>query len=146
MKYTFLFINLVIPSAVFAEEEKTSLMEPLSIGSMLQVFAGLAAVLLLFGGLVFVLKRMGSFRQNQGGRMHVVDGVSVSARDRILLIQVGDKQVLVGVSPGGISPMTVFDEPVISLQEANENGFAGQLQKQLKNRLSSNSKNTEDPS
>ena len=146
MKLLFLFFNLIIPFAAFAEEKKTPLMEPLSLGSMIQVFAGLAAVLLLFGGLVFVLKRMGGFRQNQGGKMQIVDGVSVSARDRVLLIQVGEKQVLIGVSPGGISPITVFDEPVIFAQEATENGFAGQLQKQLKSRLTSSSENTKDSS
>ena len=122
--------------------KKAALMEPLSIGSMIQVFAGLAAVLLLFGAIVFVLKRMGGFRANQGGKMHVVDGVSVSARDRVLLMQVGEKQVLIGVSPSGISPITVFDESVITVQENTENGFAGQLHKQLKGRLNPESRNS----
>ncbi len=147
MKLFFFFISLVIPSVVFAEEKKVPLIEPLSFGSIIQVFAGLAAVLLLFGGIVFVLKRMGNFRSTTGGKMQVVDGVSVSSRDRVLLIQVGEKQVLIGVSPSGISRITTFDEPVISPEEnTTKNGFSGLLQKQLKNRLSPDQKETKDQS
>lgn len=114
------------------------LMEPVSIGSMMQVFVSLAAVLLIFGGIVYVLKKLGGVRTGPGGKMHVIDGVSVGSRDRVLLIQVGEKQVLVGVSPNGISPISVFDETVIDAQQQSENGFAGQLQKQLKTRLNKN--------
>lgn len=135
MKNSFLFFSLFFSSSIFAEDKKMPLMEPVSIGSMMQVFVSLAAVLLLFGGIVYVLKRLGGIRTGQGGKMHVLDGVSVGSRDRVLLIQVGEKQVLIGVSPSGISPITVFDEPVISDQEISNNGFSGQLQKQIKSRL-----------
>ena len=134
---------MIIPSVVFSEEE-IPLMEPLSIGSMIEVFAGLAAVLLLFGVIVLGLKRMGGFRTcQQGGKMHVVDGISLSARYRVLQIHVGENQVLIGVSPSGISPITVFDETVIGAQDLTpENGFAGQLQKQLKSRLNPEQKSS----
>lgn len=125
----------MMTSVSHAEDENAAMLEPLSAGSMFQVFAGLAAVLLLFFGLVYVLKRMGGFRSSQVGKMHVVDGVSVGTRDRVLLVQVGEKQVLIGVSASGISPITVFDQPVVSIEETDQKGFAGQLQKQLKNRL-----------
>jgi len=147
MKHFFFFIFLIIPSVVFAEEKKTSLMEPLSAGSVIQVFAGLVAVLLLFGVIIFVLKRMGGFRSNQGGNMQIVDGVSVSARDRVLLVQVGEKQVLIGVSPGGISSIATFDEPVILPHEnTTGNGFSGLLQDQLKSRLKPQQKKSKDQS
>lgn len=135
IKYFLTLFSLINSPVLYAEDDKATMLEPLSAGSMLQVFSGLAAVLLLFFGLVFVLKRMGGFRASQGGKMHVVDGVSVGTRDRVLLVQVGEKQVLVGVSANGISPITVFDQPVITVEDIAENGFAGQLQKQLKNRL-----------
>jgi len=143
MKHLFLIVLFLIPSFAFAEDKKISLMEPLSIGSVIQVFAGLAAVLLLFGGLVFVLKRMGGFRAAQGGKMYVVEGVSISTRDRVLLMQVGEKQVLIGVSPNGISPIKVFDEAVITVDESHENSFSGQLKKQLNKRSSSESKKSQ---
>ena len=147
MKHFFFFISLFSSSVAFAEEQKVPLIEPVSFGSVVQVFAGLAAVLLLFGGIVFVLKRMGNFRSNTDGKMQVVDGVSVSARDRVLLIQVGEKQVLIGVSPSGISRITTFDESVISPEEnMTENVFSGLLQKQLKKRVNPDQKETKDRS
>ncbi|MFK8068226.1 MAG: flagellar biosynthetic protein FliO [Gammaproteobacteria bacterium] len=127
-------VGLFISTALYAEEEN-AMVEPLSVGSMLQVLAGLTAVLILFYGLVFVIKRMGGFSAGQGGKMRVIDGVSVGTRDRVLLVQVGEKQVLIGVSTSGISPITVFDQEVITAEEIAENGFAGQLQQQIKSRL-----------
>ena len=73
--------------------------------------------------------------------MQVIDGVSVSARDRVLLIQVGEKQVLIGVSPGGISSIATFDEAVIDPQEnTTENGFSGLLQRAVKKQAESSTR------
>lgn len=120
-------------------------MEPLSFMSIFQIFAGLVAVLLLFGAVVYVLKRMGGFRSTQAGKLFVVDGLSVGTRDRVLLMQVGDKQVLLGVSPSGIAPLHVFDEPVVDVEQGSPgganimdnmaSGFSGMLQKSLADRL-----------
>lgn len=124
---------ILAPFAVFAEVQQTTLIEPLSIGSVIQVFAGLAAVLILFGVVVFLLKRVGGFRSAPGGKMRLIDGVSVGTRERVILMQIGEKQVLIGVSPGRVSPIHVFDEPVITASDEST-GFAGQLQKQLQKR------------
>ncbi len=134
IKTVYIVVSLFISTALYAEEEK-AMVEPLSFESMIQVLAGLTAVLVLFYGLVFVLKRMGSFRTGQGGKMRVIDGVSVGTRERLLLVQVGEKQALVGVSANGISPITVFDQEVITAEEIAENSFANQLQQQVKSRL-----------
>ncbi len=139
MKNFFLFIML-FPSLALAADKAPVLMEPLSIGSIIQVFAGLIAVLLLFGGIVFLLRRMGGFRTSQGAGMHIIESVSISTRDRVLLMQVGSKQVLIGVSPNGISPIKVFDETVIDTSREGEKGFAGHLRQQLEKRKSSGQK------
>lgn len=133
LKYC-LLTAMLMPFMVLAEDRQATLIEPLSIGSVVQVFAGLAAVLILFGAVVFLLKRVGGFHSASAGKMRLIEGLSVGTRERVLLIQIGEKQVLIGVSPGHISPIHVFDEAVITASE-DRTGFAGQLQKQLQNRL-----------
>lgn len=145
-----IFLGLQFPTLVMAEkaiiEKQAPIMEPLSFGSVLQVFAGLIAVLLLFGAVVYVLKRMGGFRSTRAGKLFVVDGLSVGTRDRVLLMQVGEKQILLGVSPSGIAPLHVFDEPVVDVEEGSSggldglvkngaSGFSGILQKSLADRF-----------
>lgn len=127
----------------FAEEKLSTpgVIEPMSMGSVIQVFAGLAAVLLLFGVIVFVLKRLGGFKTTNGGKMRMVDGVSIGTRERVLLMQVGDKQVLIGVTPHQINPLHVFDEPVISVDQPQQ-GFASLLQKKIKDRMQNSSINS----
>ncbi len=68
---------------------------------MLRFAASLVLVLCLLGGLLWALKRMQSGVRAGGGQrqLHVIDAVSVGPRQKIALVRVGDRDVLVGVSP-----------------------------------------------
>ena len=81
-------------------------------GFMLQFFAGLAVVILCIVGLAWLLKRAGGLQASAHGALRIVDGIALSARERVVLVQVGDKQVLLGVAPGRVSAVHVLDEPV----------------------------------
>jgi flagellar protein FliO/FliZ len=85
--------------------------EPLSFGTAFQVFGGLLAVLLVFAGLAFLLRRLTGTRASGGGRIRVVDGLMLGARDRLVLVQVGETEILLGLTPGRIQPLHVFQEP-----------------------------------
>jgi flagellar protein FliO/FliZ len=64
------------------------------LGSMLLVLA-------LLGGLLWSLKRMQSGMRPGGAtrQLQVIKAVSVGPRQKIALVRVGDREVLVGVSP-----------------------------------------------
>jgi flagellar protein FliO/FliZ len=48
--------------------------------------------------------------------MKVLGGLSVGQRERLVLVQVGDKQILVGVAPGSVQHVMAFDEPLANTQ------------------------------
>lgn len=81
-------------------------------GFMLQFLGGLAIVLLSIAGLAWLMKRAGGLRASAHGTLRIIDGIALSARERIVLVQVGETQVLLGVAPGRVSRVHVLDEKV----------------------------------
>jgi len=68
---------------------------------MLRFAGSLLLVLGLLGGLLWGLKRMQSGVRLSGGerQLQVIEAVSVGPRQKIALVRVGSREVLVGVSP-----------------------------------------------
>ncbi|NII07655.1 flagellar biosynthetic protein FliO [Luteibacter anthropi] len=60
------------------------------------------------------LSRRAQVRIRPGGRkIRVVESMPVGVKDRVMLIEVGGKQLLVGASPGGgLRTLHVLDTPV----------------------------------
>jgi flagellar protein FliO/FliZ len=77
-------------------------------------FVGLVLVLGLILAMAWLLKRMpGAGRGlRQSDQLRVVSMLSVGTKERVAVIQVGGEQLLVGVSPGGISRLYLLPEPL----------------------------------
>jgi flagellar protein FliO/FliZ len=117
------------------EESVSSLSSsgPISSSGIIEMLGGLIFVVLLIFALAWLFKRMGSNSFGLGGVIRVLAAMSLGNRDRIALIEVGEKQMLIGISPGRISTLHVFDEPV-ELAEgrvAVDSDFASKLQSML---------------
>jgi flagellar protein FliO/FliZ len=70
--------------------------------SSLRMLASLTAVLVLLGGCAWLLRRWRDRQHGPAGAIEIVSGVSLGAKERVVLLRVGDEQVLVGVSPAGM--------------------------------------------
>ena len=108
--------------------------EPVGAGDFLQMIFGLILVLGIIFGMAWFIRRMGSFQQVSHGALRVLGGLSVGQRERIVLVQVGEEQLLIGLAPGQIRTLHVLDEKV-SLSASNvtqANSFAERLQSALK--------------
>jgi flagellar protein FliO/FliZ len=118
---------------------------PGSLGSVAQVTAGLAVVLALFLFAAWTLKRFGPLRGAGAGAVRIVGGVSLGQRERAVLVQVGDSLLLLGVAPGSVRTLHVFEETVSSAQVSTQQhrpaapdvagGFAEKLQAVLNERV-----------
>lgn len=75
---------------------------------ILRVIASLVLVFGLLGGLLWLLTRMQARLQNGGGkrRLSIVETINLGTRQKIVWVQMGDQQVLVGVTPNHISALT----------------------------------------
>jgi flagellar protein FliO/FliZ len=71
-------------------------------GSVLQVVAGLAAVLALVGGAAWLLKRFSGFAGTGSGLIRVIGGAAVGQRERVVLVEVDGTWLLLGVAPGQV--------------------------------------------
>ena len=112
--------------------------EPVSTGQYLQMLLGLLVVLGVIFGLAWLIRRMGQFAAPANAQVRVLGGVSVGQREKVMVIQIADTQLVIGVAPGQINALHVFDEPVL-LNEGKPvaESFAARLQSAIKGQLKS---------
>jgi len=106
-------------------------------GNLVQTTLGLLVVLLVIGAAAWAFKRFGNVHVGAQGRMKIIGGISLGTRERAVLLQVGDQQLVVGVSPGRIQTLHVLDKPVqIEEKPAGATSFSSRLQTAILNRKS----------
>lgn len=76
-----------------------------SYGDVLQWLFALVLVLALFAGLVYLLKKTGHYANTGKHQLSVVTGLSLGMREKLVLVNVGEKQLLLGVTPGRIDKL-----------------------------------------
>jgi flagellar protein FliO/FliZ len=113
-------------------------MEPLAMSSLVQLTLGLLAVLAAIALVAWLMRRVGRFQSGVGGAMRILGGLSMGARERVVLIQVGDTQLLLGVAPGRVQTLHVLPEPIDGASSGSEPGrFAEKLRTVLEKRATS---------
>jgi len=106
-----------------------------AIAGLLQVVLGLLVILLLIGGTAWLLRRFTHLQSTAQGNMKILGGLPLGPRERVVLIQVGDKQLLVGVAPGRVQTLHVLEQPLVfSTDKQGSQGFAERLALALKQR------------
>lgn len=86
---------------------------PLSVSSLAQLTLSLVAIVAFIFAVSWALKRFRLAAPRGRGEIAVVDELSISPRERIMLIRVGDSQVLVGVGAGGVVGLTPLTTPIV---------------------------------
>ena len=74
----------------------------------LQVLAGLAIVLALIAAVAWLTRRLHRLRSPGSGHIRIIEGLSLGAREKLLLIQVDGRRVLIGMCPGRIATLHAF--------------------------------------
>lgn len=100
------------PTALTQQAAPTGLgrLTPATTGTLPMIGA-----LLLVVGLILVLgklvKRVQKAREGEGATLQVKGGVQIGAKERVVWIQAGDTHLLLGVSPGRVQTLHVFEVP-----------------------------------
>jgi flagellar protein FliO/FliZ len=81
---------------------------PSAAGSLLQTVVSLGLVLAILVGLAWALKRFGPRNVTGGNTVKLVGALSVGARERILVVEVGDQWIVVGASPGRMNALATM--------------------------------------
>jgi flagellar protein FliO/FliZ len=84
----------------------------MGVSSLAQLTLSLIAIVALIIAISWILKRLKIAGPRGRGDIAVLDQLALGPRDRILLIRVGDAQVLVGVGAGGVVGLTPLAAPI----------------------------------
>ncbi|MEO8224025.1 MAG: flagellar biosynthetic protein FliO [Gammaproteobacteria bacterium] len=85
----------------------------------IRMVLGLAVVLALLAATAWLSRRFRVGSGMRGGMIEVVSGMSLGARERVVLLRVGGDQVLVGLSPTGMRTLHVLTQVNDTDQPAN---------------------------
>ena len=106
---------------------------PLSVSSLAQLTLSLVAIVGLIFAISWVLKRLKVSAPRGGrGQIAVLDELTLGARERVMLLRVGDSQVLVGIGAGGMVALTPLSTPIALKESPPTPVFADRLREFMK--------------
>ncbi len=137
--YSLLLVSIFSADPIFAEGVKTSLevgapSQDLT-ASMFKVIGGLLVVILAIFASAWFYRRFANMQSIGSESLKILGGLSITQKDRVILLQVGEEQLLVGVSPGRIQTLHVLNKP-LDIEESGEQDkqkFSSQLNRAIKN-------------
>jgi flagellar protein FliO/FliZ len=86
--------------------------ESLNSGYLVQLIVGLMFVLFCIVALAWLAKRVSRLQSSSDGSLQILGGLSMGARERVVLVQVGSAQLLLGVAPGRINMLHQLEQPL----------------------------------
>ena len=98
---------------------------------VLQLTGSLLLVLALIFAITWAVKRLQLVRPRRSRSMSVLDELALSPRERVVLLQVGQSQWLLGVGPSGLTPLAPLSIPVELPADAAAPTFAERLRELL---------------
>jgi len=133
-----LLLTGLFSSAVLAESKlDTTPLEPLSIPYLLKLTGGLLLVVTVIFVLAWLVKKFNLNQQSHNGLIRIIAGLSIGTRDRIVLLQVGEEQILVGLTPGRIEKLHTLSQPLEAPEgQLATSSFAAKLNRAMDDRES----------
>ena len=127
---------LALPLSALAAEPVAQVAAAPAVGSVSGQLTQLVLGLLLVIGLIFLLawlmRRVQRIGPGNGQVIELVGSRALGPRDRLVLVQVGEEQILLGITPGRITPLHVLKTPVDAVKtEAATPEFAQRLMELL---------------
>ena len=107
-------------------------------GSVLQVVLSLLLVLAAVVLVGWLLKRINLPHQGAGNALKVVSGIAVGQRERIVLVEVNDTWLVVGVAPGQVNALHTMPKGALpsaaNTATADDNKFQVWLKQMMEKR------------
>lgn len=102
-----------LPFAVQAAQSAipAPMVSPVSFGGMLQVLLGLGLVLAAVAGSAWLLRRFSPGQIGAGGAVKVIGGVALGPKERLVLVEIGETWLVLGVAPGQVNTLHTLAKP-----------------------------------
>jgi flagellar protein FliO/FliZ len=123
-----LFILAVYADLALAQSSVVAPVGPVSNTYLLKLGGGLLLVVALIFAIAWIVRKFNLNPQQKNGLIQVIAGLPLGTRDRLLLVQVGEEQILLGLTQGQISKLHHLQCPVeVTDKPAAEKSFASRL-------------------
>lgn len=106
------FLSLLLALPAMAAEPAASMSSTGMGTQMTKLLFGLLLVIGLIFLLAWLLRRMQQINPRSNQAIKLISSHALGPRERLVLVQVGSEQVLLGLSAGRITPLHVLEEPV----------------------------------
>lgn len=105
-------------------------------GNLMQVTLGLLVVLALMAAAAWVLRRFNTAKGNNAAQIKIIGGVSVGNRERVMVVEVADQWIVVGVAPGRVNALATMakQETTIVTDAAPSKNFSSWLAQTIEKR------------
>jgi flagellar protein FliO/FliZ len=125
-------LSLFAKISVSAEQTATKTLNSPNLGAsaLFETILGLMLVLGLIVFLAWLLRRTGRFQMTSKGEMKIIASMALGTRERAVLLQVGEQQLLLGVTSQQIQTLHVLEKNIVSeSSEPMSSSFASKLHK-----------------
>ncbi len=109
----FMLLFLALPLHVSAERPQTSYVPPPSVittEGMVQMVIGLLLVLATIGIVAWLVKRFAILPTNASGVLKVIATTGVGQRERVVIVEVGNTWLVLGVASGRVNMLHSMDK------------------------------------
>lgn len=136
-----LILATVLPDVVAAPLQNVSGqgVRAVSAADIGQWGLALCSVLILFFICIWALRKLQGFTAGGTEKLKIVGGLAVGMREKIVVLEVGKKQLVLSVTPGRIETLLVLEEDDCLKRDSaaadiGENAFAQKLRQAMKGR------------
>jgi len=135
----FLFLWVPFSEALSGTDIQKQPARTVASGDIAQWSIGLLIVLSVFFLCVWGVRKLTGLTVSGAEKIRVVGGLSLGLREKVIVLQVGKKQLVLGVTPGRIETLHVLEGDDCLIKEATvpataEAGFAQKLLEAIKAR------------
>ncbi|GAB4259099.1 MAG: hypothetical protein Kow0065_09000 [Methylomicrobium sp.] len=120
-----------IVSLAGATGQSSETLSGVGVQDVLQWGLALVVVLIVFGLFAWLLRRLAGITAGAGAKMRIVGGLSLGMRERVVVLEVGKKQLVLGVTPGRIETLTVLEGDDCLAKNHHDSGVANEFSQKL---------------
>lgn len=136
--FCYLALSAITTVSFAADGDKATALKslsnsPMNSGALLQTFGGLLLVLAIIAFLAWLLRRTGQFNSAANGEVKIIAGLALGSREKAVLLQVGEQQILVGVTSQHVQTLHVLEQNIETKNKTKiaSSGFTEKLQQMM---------------
>lgn len=95
--------------------------------SLGKVTLALLFVLAVIYALAWLVKRQQGMKGIANLPMRTLAVLPLGHKEKLILVEIGNKQILLGMTPHNINCLSEFDEPVLQVSDKSKQDFAAKL-------------------